>query len=512
VDLPVGKMVILGCVVPEVRDAMLSLAATFCVQSPFSRRGNSLDLKPEEIVDRHFYDSPLGDCFTALAIFTEWVSLRRRNADTRRWCRRHFIEEQRLYEMLQLRHQFVTMLRDAGVMPKGPETTGEDRWTGSRDFKRKRTAASARTLTEKDAEDSLEGDWLDPRHMQAMLSRGWDQDGTLADALIPPHLTVVLQGLVCMALYPNYARADDGNANRISTEWLYNTRLRPLISMHPSSVFYGAADAPGPSLVVCYQKLLETRAVYLVGCSVAPLIPSLLLTARYIDTDEPLTRILLDGWLMLTCASEGRSLLTQTCALRTALDHAVAQQLWGPNRFAPAPGPTDEPSDLPDLFRETATSTGETPDGTLGARLAAFLRSPVACPTRTVAHNEAIRLLVDPRAAPEGEEAAGDLERLQPLKGGRRVTAYLTHGSLRDTRDPTGSTSRHMRTRYACPLCGASGLWNSHDVAAHAQICGAQPPPPARSTPAPFPFAQAPGPVQVRMLGTPLAISRPSPT
>lgn len=32
------------------------------------------------------------------------------------------------------------------------ETTGEDRRTGSRDFKRKRTAASARTLTEKDAD------------------------------------------------------------------------------------------------------------------------------------------------------------------------------------------------------------------------------------------------------------------------------------------------------------------------------------------------------------------------
>lgn len=60
---------------------------------------------------------------------------------------------------------------------------------------------------------------------------------------------------------------------------------------------------------------------------------------------------------------------------------------------------------------------------------------------------------------------AGDLERLQPLKGGRRVTAYLTHGSLRDTRDPATPFPWFFSGAFVCfldhittPPCPYMGL------------------------------------------------------
>ena len=43
----------------------------------------------------------------------------RHSSSTQRWVRRLGLEEQRLYEMVRLRGQFIELLRDAGLYPIG---------------------------------------------------------------------------------------------------------------------------------------------------------------------------------------------------------------------------------------------------------------------------------------------------------------------------------------------------------------------------------------------------------
>lgn len=52
-----------------------------------------------------------------LNIFDEWVKVKADNKEvSRKWCKRHFLEEQRLYEMAKLKRQFRDILVDSGVL------------------------------------------------------------------------------------------------------------------------------------------------------------------------------------------------------------------------------------------------------------------------------------------------------------------------------------------------------------------------------------------------------------
>lgn len=96
------------------------------------------------------------------------------------------------------------------------------------------------------------------------------------------------------------------------------------------------------------------------------------------------------------------------------------------------------------------------------------------------------------------------------LKRGVWVTPFLLYGSVRGDRGAAapGSASGHLKARYACPRCGAGGLWNAPDIAAHDAQCA-----PGGETPAPGPRPVPAGPGTTastssrpsgRFLGTPL--------
>jgi hypothetical protein len=52
-----------------------------------------------------------------LNIFDEWVKVKADNKEnSRKWCKRHFLEEQRLYEMAKLKRQFRDILVDSNVL------------------------------------------------------------------------------------------------------------------------------------------------------------------------------------------------------------------------------------------------------------------------------------------------------------------------------------------------------------------------------------------------------------
>ena len=75
-----------------------------------------------------------GDPFMLLNIFDEWVKIKAdNNESSRKWCKRHFLEEQRLYEMAKLKRQFRDILVDSGLVTN----TDEEQPKARADFTRR---------------------------------------------------------------------------------------------------------------------------------------------------------------------------------------------------------------------------------------------------------------------------------------------------------------------------------------------------------------------------------------
>lgn len=123
VDVPIAKMLVYGCVVEEL-EVMLTVAAGLSVQSPFTNRS----YRELEIVERRAsLTSPMGDPFTLIAVFREWVLQKAFEGTARRWAMENGIDEHRLYEISKLRSQYRQILEDAGLIKKASAAeTGAD--------------------------------------------------------------------------------------------------------------------------------------------------------------------------------------------------------------------------------------------------------------------------------------------------------------------------------------------------------------------------------------------------
>lgn len=113
-------MLIYACVLDRL-DVALTVAAGLSVQSPFTNRSFR---DPDCISGRQHLlsNSPIGDPFTLIRIYREWLKLRVDGSeDTRKWTRKLGIEEARLYEITKLRRQFRGILEQNGLVPKQEE-------------------------------------------------------------------------------------------------------------------------------------------------------------------------------------------------------------------------------------------------------------------------------------------------------------------------------------------------------------------------------------------------------
>ena len=113
VDVNIGKMLIMGTLFHQV-DSVLSLAAALSVQSPFTNNA----YKDEDcITARKDMDSDHGDPVTLLNAYREWLEVKVDNYEnSRRWCKKRGLEEQRFYEMTKLREQFKELLKQSGLL------------------------------------------------------------------------------------------------------------------------------------------------------------------------------------------------------------------------------------------------------------------------------------------------------------------------------------------------------------------------------------------------------------
>lgn len=118
VDISIGKMLLMGCVFQQLQP-ILTMAAALSVQSPFTNRAYR-DHECEKA--RKDLESDHGDPITVLNAYKTWLELKQARfqhqqhaENTKQWCRRRGLEEQRFYEITKLRNQFEDLLRDSGL-------------------------------------------------------------------------------------------------------------------------------------------------------------------------------------------------------------------------------------------------------------------------------------------------------------------------------------------------------------------------------------------------------------
>ncbi|KAJ3293509.1 DEAH (Asp-Glu-Ala-His) box polypeptide 34 [Rhizoclosmatium sp. JEL0117] len=106
-DVVLGKMLVLGSI-SDVVDAVIVMAAALTVPNPFVKvPDNRVDITER----RNSLQSELGDPFTLLNLFSDWLKVKADGRESsKNWCKRYGVEEQRIYEMVKLKTQFEEVL------------------------------------------------------------------------------------------------------------------------------------------------------------------------------------------------------------------------------------------------------------------------------------------------------------------------------------------------------------------------------------------------------------------
>ncbi|EDV95301.1 probable ATP-dependent RNA helicase DHX34 [Drosophila grimshawi] len=345
VELPIGKMLLMGCVFPEV-EQLLTLAAMLSVQNPLTTRAH-MDQRCER--ERQPLESDQGDLFTLLRAYRNWLQLKMGLENTRKWCHRLGIEEQRFYEVCKLRHQFQRILETCRMAPptaascltsaERAQRHGELRQLRGLKRRQRFEQPRQRKLLKQQHHDQLDEDdgqgdgdpSEDIRDVDFRLRHDARQLALLErSAHVERHRDVMLLKLLLVSgFYPQLAIADEFNHCKGGGQQFFHTQLKPFLSLHPNSHFAKCyellklADSdlhlkpsyytPKQPLsdrhqLLCYQSLLETAKPYLMNCIRLPAAQTLLLFGYAIDTNLGVSRIVCDGWLGLDFPQPGSGL------------------------------------------------------------------------------------------------------------------------------------------------------------------------------------------------------------
>ncbi|XP_053949579.1 probable ATP-dependent RNA helicase DHX34 [Anastrepha ludens] len=364
VEITIGKMLLMGCVFPDV-EKILTLAATMSVQNPFTNRAYT-DRKCEQ--EREPLQSDQGDIFTLLRAYHEWLQLKWNNENTRRWCHKLGIEEQRFYEITKLRNQFQNILESCNMTCKNDDSApltsaerarrhGEVRQLKAIKRKQKYQEPRKRKILKRssygggdDEECDDAGD--DIRDVDFRLHHDAAKLEVLLNSSSADKLrdVLLLKLIIVSGFYPHIAIADEFNYCKSGSQQFFHTFLKPFISLHPNGYFAKYFDVlklndsdildkpnyytPKQLLssrhqVVCYQNLLETAKPYLMNCIRMPAAQALLLFSFSVDTNASVTRVVCDSWLCLEfpVPETGCELLCRAIKLRRLWAKLLSQKL-----------------------------------------------------------------------------------------------------------------------------------------------------------------------------------------
>ncbi|XP_068106814.1 probable ATP-dependent RNA helicase DHX34 [Hyperolius riggenbachi] len=499
VDVVIGKMLILGSLFSLV-EPVLTIAAALSVQSPLLRSATN---NPECSTARKPLESDHGDPFTLLNVFNEWLQIKSgRGSNSRKWCRRRGLEEQRLYEMANLRRQFKALLKDHGMM-EGSEARVVDRYSRQQQHKERkelhqlkreheRTEKRKRKVLKLQDEDVLSSSDEDTRHrregkdsvdiqdvkfkLRHNLSELRESSG--AGGELSSKQLSLLKLIVCHGLYPQLALPDSFNSCRKDSDQVFHTRSKQGIVLHPTSVFSSNPDLlqveneqeeasndpknkglSSKHQIVGYVSLLETNKPYLVNCVRLPALQGLLLLARSLDTSADCCRIVIDGWIEVDLEDPEGALhvISEAVQVRLGWEKVLRSRL--------------EKANQRDIHEADKRQWRREIDG-LGHRLVDYVRSQVVYSMRRLAGLESQNLYVGPHIMTDASSLKSlfSCEEMKPdtVKGGYRVTCFLTYNCLRNEAD---FYSDCLRTFWTCPRCGLYMPFTPLERMAHQNSC-----------------------------------------
>ncbi|KAM7398965.1 hypothetical protein PAMP_018264 [Pampus punctatissimus] len=493
VDVVIGKMLVLGSLFNLV-EPVLTVAAALSVQSPFLR---SSQHNPDCSTACKPLHSNHGDPFTLLNTFNAWVEVKGdRGGGSRKWCRRRGLEEQRLYEMVNLRRQFRDLLKSHGLIES--EYTAPS--GGDREQRRERLTERRKLHQLKRDHEQLEGS----RRKVLKLEEGQDgemssgsdteeagkgkkdkegsgqnvdiqevkfklrhnvsqlQEAVSVSQDMSSSQQVLLKLLLCRGLYPQLALPDEHNSNRKDSDQVFHTKNKQGVVIHPTSVFASDPEVlqvpeddtreMGPDRrdssrhqLLAFVTLLETNKPYLSNCVRVPALQALLLVANSVDSNADCTRLVVDGWLELELRNpeEALKVLSTSLTLRAEWERLLLAQL--------GQSPTEEAA---------VQGVSSRVMKKLSERLVRFLLyTEISYSLRRLTAFQTQNLYIGPQSESElshtktpdvsslfpGAEAKPD-----PIKGGLRVTSFFIYNCLADSKD---LYSECLRTFWTCPNC-----------------------------------------------------------
>ncbi|CAL8363622.1 unnamed protein product [Merluccius merluccius] len=504
VDVVIGKMLVLGSVF-NVVEPVLTVAAALSVQSPFLR---SAQHNPDCATARQPLHSNQGDPFTLLNTFNAWVKVKgERGGGSRKWCRRRGLEEQRLYEMVNLRRQFKELLKSHGLLEAAPPPAGErgqrrERLTERRklhQLKREHdltegsrrkvlrlgeegeggsdSGSDAESTDRRTKDKDRPGQSTDIQEVKFKLRHNVSelQEAALASQDLSSRQQSILKLVLCRGLYPQLALPDEHNATRKDSEQVFHTRSKQGVVIHPTSVFASdpevlrvpedevreLGNAPPPSLtrhqLLSFVTLLETNKPYLSNCVRVPALQALLLVANSVDSNADCSRLVIDGWLELELREPDGALkvLSSALSLRADWERLLLARLGQCQNQGQGLG-RGPGQGLGQDQGQGASGAGVSRKemDKLSEGLVRFLLyTEVSYSLRRLTAFQTQNLYVGPQAETEppqnplfpGVEAKPD-----PIKGGLRVSAFFTYNCLADARD---LYSECLRTFWTCPTC-----------------------------------------------------------
>ncbi|XP_053323739.1 probable ATP-dependent RNA helicase DHX34 [Spea bombifrons] len=500
VDVVIGKMLILGSLF-TLLEPVLTIAAALSVQSPFLRSATN---NPECATARKPLESDHGDPFTLLNVFNEWIQMKSsRSSNSRKWCRRRGLEEQRLYEMANLRRQFKELLKDHRMLEESEAHVG-DRNSRQRQHRERKELHQLKRqhersekqkrkvlkLQDQDNGSSSDGeersnpnkeDNVDIQDIKFKLRHNVDQlrASSAGQELSSAQLSL-LKLIVCHGLYPQLAVPDSFNSCRKDSDQVFHTKSKHGIVLHPTSVFSSNPEllqvdsnqeevTPADSKkkgqsskhqIVGFVSLLETNKPYLVNCVRMPALHGFLLLARSLDTSADCCRIVCDSWMEINVEEpeEALRLISEAVRLRLAWEKLLK------SRLEMSSGREDSQKDDERRKRREINC--------LAQSLVDFVKSKVVYSVRRLAALETQNLYVGPQTMTSvpclpGVFSNEDMKP-DPVKGGYQVTSFMTYNCLLNDTD---FYSDCLRSFWTCPRCGLYMPFTPMERMAHQNTC-----------------------------------------
>jgi len=493
VDVVIGKMLIMASLF-ELIEPILTLAACLSVQSPLTRAAFSNEDAMGRLKE---LESDLGDPFQLLFIFDEWISLKNdKKYSTKKWCQRRGIEEQRLYEIANLRKQFRDILGTHKLLTNESAKQAQldqldakerklrhgqmkmlralKRSRMEENKKAKRLKAEEGTKIEIELPDTDEVDQSDQRidindfefRMKHDIQRIQDQ----TSSNLSQRDLRLLQLLVGAGLYPQVSIPDNNNTYQADQEQVFHTKDKNGLIIHPTSCFSykpkpleptgkQEPDPLQPQLkrlvshrhqLLAYHTLLETAKPYLIMPVRIPALQCSLLFSSEIDTSGSCNTIVTDKWIEYRIHEEGAGweILEEILSVRKAIESVLVARLvdWDTSEM-----------------------------GELSKKLFKFTDKKYKYSVRRLGPAERNNLYVGGGENNEvSEEFVGLTDNIEPHpeKGGIKLTGYLTYNCLSINEDASQDFFMSaMRTFWTCDICQLHLPLTFQEKTLHRQEC-----------------------------------------